>query len=317
MRALLCLILMLSLFACSNGKPGATGSEDRDGSDASMAASEASPATSGGPTEPLPQNAKGVYSLEVVPEEAYVGSTLDLKALGFDPPDSEVSWLLNGSPASTIAPDRFEVGELGAKKGDTVQAKARIGGGEIWSNEVVIRNSLPEITRAKLEPEVFKQGDSIRLEAEAEDADDDEVTISYEWTINGYPAGSGKGPDAAFKKGDSISVRATPFDGEQRGRAVVLKRKVGNQPPMITEHYDYSLEGEVYTYQVKAEDPDGDALTYSLKSAPDGMSIGAETGLVSWVLPLDFNGKAHFTVSVSDGQGAEAEQALTLTVNKE
>jgi hypothetical protein len=169
----------------------------------------------------------------------------------------------------------------------------------------------------KLEPEVFKPGDNIRLEAAAEDPDGDEVAILYEWTINGYPAGSGKGLDAPLKKGDSISVRATPFDGEEYGRAVVLERKVGNQPPMITEHYDYSLEGEVYSYQVKAEDPDGDALSYSLKSAPEGMSIGAETGLVSWVLPDEFNGKAHFTVSVSDGQGAEAEQALTLMISKE
>jgi hypothetical protein len=315
MRAFLCLIIMLSLFACSHGKPG--GTEDGDGSDASVAASDNSAAASTAPVEPRPESAMGKYSLEVVPEEAYVGSTLGLKALGFDPSDAGVSWLLNGRPASTLAPYSFEVAELGAKKGDTLQAKARIGGREIESNKVVIRNSLPEITRVKLEPEVFRQGDSIRLEAEAEDPDGDEVAISYEWTINGYPAGSGKGPEAPFKKGDSISVRATPFDGEEHGRAVVLERKVGNQPPMITEHYDYGLEGEVYTYQVKAEDPDGDALTYSLKSAPDGMSIGAETGLVSWVLPEDFNGKARFTVSVSDGQGAEAEQALTLTVNKE
>ena len=39
--------------------------------------------------------------------------------------------------------------------------------------------------------------------------------------------------------------------------------------------------GLTYTYDVRATDPDGDPLTYSLPVKPDGMTITAD-GLVTW-----------------------------------
>lgn len=301
--------MVVALLACSSGRQEEAGGVQAVKGDGGEVSRTSMP----GPLKGLSETG-GAYSLEVLPAEAYRSTTLGLKARGFDLPDAEVLWLLNGESASTIAPYSFEVGELGARKGDRVQAVASLMGEEIASNKVTIRNAPPEITRARLQPEVFREGEAIGLEVATEDVDGDDVTISYEWTVNGDPAGQGDELEVPLHRADEFSVRATPFDGEDHGRPVVLQRKVANQPPMITEHYDYTLEDEVYTYQVKAEDPDGDRLTYSLKSAPEGMSIEPETGLVRWALPEGFNGKASFTVSASDGHGAETEQALTLMV---
>jgi len=58
--------------------------------------------------------------------------------------------------------------------------------------------------------------------------------------------------------------------------------------------------GNTYTEQVIANDPNGDALTYSL-SGPAGMSIEENSGFITWTptSPVD---KATVVVSVSDGQ---------------
>ena len=46
---------------------------------------------------------------------------------------------------------------------------------------------------------------------------------------------------------------------------------------MIVDHKNFNFDGKIYTYQVKATDPDEDKLTYSLKSAPAGMTIDPKT----------------------------------------
>ena len=55
-----------------------------------------------------------------------------------------------------------------------------------------------------------------------------------------------------------------------------------NQPPEIVSSPRISTRsGKVYFYQLDAEDPDGDSLSYQLLDAPSGMEIN-ESGLLSW-----------------------------------
>ena len=68
----------------------------------------------------------------------------------------------------------------------------------------------------------------------------------------------------------------------------------------------------LFTYDAKASDADGDTLTYSLTSAPQGASINAQTGVVSWS-PTAV-GSYGFSIAVSDGKGASTTQAFTLAV---
>jgi hypothetical protein len=251
----------------------------------------------------------------VTPGEATLSSTLELKPGGFALEEAEVGWLLNGRDASTTRLYYFDIPELDVRKGDTVQARAVVDGREVLSNVVEVVNAAPELLSARLVPEVFGPGDALGIEVEAHDPDGDPVTVEYRWTVNGRPAGGGKTIGAELKRGDSFTVEATPFDGQERGQGISITRKILNLPPVITQHYDFTFDGKLYTYAVKAHDPDGDPLAFTLQSAPGGMSIDPVTGLVTWKVPADFLGTATFGVAASDGQGGRAEMTLRFALS--
>lgn len=195
-----------------------------------------------------------------------------------------------------------------------MQATATDKEKEVSSVMSASKNTLPEISRLKFMPEAFKPGDSLYLEVEAKDADGDPVSILYEWTKNNEPAGNTEKLAAQIKRGDRISVKVTPFDGKEYGRSAILQREILNMPPIIIEEKKHSLEKGLFTYQVRASDPDGDSLVYSIKTGPPGISIDPKTGLVQWKVPTDFKGKAPFTVSVSDGHNGEATLSLSISI---
>lgn len=253
--------------------------------------------------------------LEITPVDVTRNSTINVMPKGVNLQDAKIVWLVNGNSVSVVMPNQFKAAD--AKKGDRVQAKAIIKDREVFSNMVTIKNALPELTKVKLMPEVFKLGDNLYIEASGTDIDGDEVTILYEWTKNNEPAGKGRQLTVPIKRGDNISVKVTPFDGEAYGRPVVLQRDIRNMPPIIIEDKKHDFDGKVFTYQVKATDPDGDPLTFFLKSGPSGMTIDSNTGLIQWNVPQDFHGKAPFTVSVNDGHGGEVSYSLDVTIMSE
>ena len=94
---------------------------------------------------------------------------------------------------------------------------------------------------------------------------------------------------------------------------LVVKSATTNQAPHITSTpaaFDQVQIGSVYRYQILAEDPEGQVLTYQLLEAPEGMTISAE-GLVQWQ-PTSVQTVA-VKVSVSDGNQA-VTQAWSLAV---
>ncbi|MBK7003103.1 MAG: tandem-95 repeat protein [Rhodoferax sp.] len=68
----------------------------------------------------------------------------------------------------------------------------------------------------------------------------------------------------------------------------------------------------VFTYTAQARDADADALNYSLTQSPAGASIDSQTGVLNWSATTA--GNYNFTIRVSDGKGAVAEQSFTLNV---
>ncbi|MEM7390807.1 MAG: PKD domain-containing protein, partial [Verrucomicrobiota bacterium] len=89
-----------------------------------------------------------------------------------------------------------------------------------------------------------------------------------------------------------------------------------NQLPRITSiPRNGALLGEVYAYDVEAEDPDEDPLTFSLTEAPFGMTIDTNTGLITWS-PYT-TGTFPVEITVSDGRGGFAAQSYSLPVGTE
>ncbi len=74
------------------------------------------------------------------------------------------------------------------------------------------------------------------------------------------------------------------------------------------------LPSDMYIYNVKADDPDGDDLTYTLKNSPDGMTVDPATGVITWTPADSQTGIHNVSVEVSDGKDGTDIQHYTLRV---
>ncbi|WP_189356794.1 PKD domain-containing protein, partial [Arenibacter certesii] len=73
-----------------------------------------------------------------------------------------------------------------------------------------------------------------------------------------------------------------------------------NQAPVVTNPgVQNNVEGAVVSLQVTATDPDGDALTYSAVGLPSGLSINANTGLISGTIANGASTNSLYAVAVT------------------
>lgn len=293
------------LLSCSKEKPAEVGAQKpSEGAGSGVIGTSV-------PSAALP----GMYSLEITPSEADRNTALNLLPKGFFLNDAKIEWVVNGQVVNSPNPYVFRPSDI--RKGGKIQARAVVEGKVVLSNAVNVVNTPPEITKIRIMPEVFKPGDKLYVDVSGSDVDGDEVSITYEWSKNGEPAGTERQIAAAIKRGDKITIKLRAYDGEKYSIPVVMTREVLNLPPMITEKKDFIMKGNLFTYQFKAVDPDEDTLVYTLKSAPAGMTIDQKTGIIRWNMPEDFQGKISFAVSVSDGNGGEAKQDFVFETRPE
>lgn len=86
-----------------------------------------------------------------------------------------------------------------------------------------------------------------------------------------------------------------------------------NTPPLFTTPaLTHAAVGATYLYDADALDLDGDPVEFELGGGPEGMSVEAENGIVSWAFALP--GSHEVTLIARDGRGGEAQQRWTLTV---
>ena len=183
------------------------------------------------------------------------------------------------------------------------------------------KNTPPEIVSIKLSPKIIYQGTKIKAEVSGKDVDeDDEVAYSYEWRKNDTVLPDNIQPEIDtkdFKKGELITLFVTPFDGKDKGKTRFSRTiLIANRPPEITSLPSVAVSNGKYLYEVKANDPDGDALVYSLENAPLGMTIDSATGVIHWDIPVAADLKSVTTynirIVVSDGD-ATAFQGFSMT----
>jgi len=142
--------------------------------------------------------------------------------------------------------------------------------------------------------------------------DSDSIRYQCEWTRNGEPAGTGAGV-TGFKRGDKLSVKITPVDGETLGRAKTLTTEIKNSTPKIIELKNIAADEKHLSYQVVAKDADGDTLTYSLADGVKGMTIDGRSGVVQWSIdPAAPQADITVTVKVADGLGGEVTYPLRV-----
>ena len=194
------------------------------------------------------------------------------------------------------------------------QESPRLGLGSSVGNSKA-GNLPPKVISAEIQPAHVYLGDSLEVMVSTSDPNDDSVASLYTWEVNGEVVLAGE--ESTFSteglmKHDRVIVRVTPYDGEYEGVEYTARSvMISNRPPQITSSPAASVKDGIYSYQVVAEDLDGDPLEFELKQAPDGMTIDQDTGLMTWSVPEELE-SVRVRVAVTDGDGGEAFQEFTL-----
>lgn len=123
---------------------------------------------------------------------------------------------------------------------------------------------------------------------------------------------------AAFSQAGTYVLRLTANDGflTAADDVQITVAPATNRPPLFTSSpVTTAAVGRAYSYDADAIDPDaGDTLTFSLTTAPTGMSIDAATGLIQWTPTNAQAGANNVSVRVQDSGGLFASQDFTVQV---
>lgn len=273
-----------------------------------------------------PNSPPVITFLKILPEKPNFGSELNVMVQSQDPDHDPImyryQWMRNDE--EMIGEDRNTLKSGIFKKGDLIRVKVtpsdgKTGGKTLLSTPVKIFNSPPVIKEIRIEPKIAYANNDLKAFLKGDDADGDSINYIYRWEKNGVVLNEERSEfleRGKFKRGDSITVTVTPDDMESLGR----HRKsdsitIFNGSPIFLSLPPTSAEGTKYLYQVQANDPDNDSLTYTLKSGPKGMEIEKNTGLIQWGIQEEDKGrKQPVEIEVSDSEGAKSFQRYTLSI---
>ncbi len=246
-----------------------------------------------------PENAKTNTDISV-------NISLDMKDVTLK--DLEYSWYINDNVASN---DRLLSKAL-FKKGDKIQLKISLGDKMSYSNEISIRNSAPVTNFAK----IVKENSELYINGKFDDNDNDKVDINVNWYKDNKLVKNGKSI-ALNEIGNAKSLYAMiiPFDGYDSGEAYkTAEYSIVNASPMITSTPGMHLDGNAFTYNVIAEDPENDPITFSLVDPPEGANIDPSTGILTYIVPDNFKGDIIFKIKVDDNYGNSTMQQFSYTI---
>jgi hypothetical protein len=266
-----------------------------------------------------------ITSVTILPERPNRENDLSLVIQSQDADGDVVNyryqWIKNDVEIAGESSNVLKAGSFG--KGDMFQVRVIPSDGKgdgkpFLSNPVKILNAAPVVSEVWIEPQMPTIQNDLKVHEKSLDTDGDSIFFSYQWEKDGAPLDERKDTleRARFKKGDSISVTIVPDDREIMG---VSKKsapvKIANSPPTIISSPPTSIEGTKYLYQVRANDPDNDPITFLLKSGPKGMGIDPKSGSLQWQIHKEDKGTHSIEIEVSDNEGARSYQQYTLAID--
>lgn len=273
-----------------------------------------------------PNSPPVITSVTILPENLTRENDLGVTVQGKDPDQDPIHYLYQwikdddeifGENGNVLKKGTFNKGNLIRVR--VTPSDGKVEGKPFLSAPVRVLNSPPLLKEVRIEPRIASAGEDLRVVIKGVDPDGDFIYYNYRWEKNGVVlAEEGKEilERNRFKKGDSITVTVTPDDREITG---VSKKSdvvvISNSPPIIISSPPTSVEKSTYSYQVKADDPDNDPVTFVLKSGPKGMEIDKNTGLIRWEIRKEDKGAHQIEIEVSDNEGAKSTQRYLLTVD--
>lgn len=267
-----------------------------------------------------------IRSVTILPENPTREKDLAVIVQGEDPDQDPITYLYQWvKNDAEMVGEKMNVLKSGTfKKGDTILVKVipydgKAEGKPFLSNPVKVLNTPPIIQEVKVEPKIASASEDLKAVVKGFDPDGDFIYYNYQWEINAKVLPEERKEILErnrFKKGDSIAVTVTPDDRDVTGASKKSDTVViSNSPPIIVSSPPTSVEKSTYLYQVKANDPDNDPVTFVLKSGPKGMEIDKNTGLIRWEIRKEDKGTHQIEIEASDNDGARSTQRYVLTVD--
>ena len=266
-----------------------------------------------------------ITSVTILPERPTRENDLSLVIQSQDADGDLVNyryqWIKNDIEIAGESGNVLKAGSF--RKGDMFQVRVIPSDGKgdgkpFLSNPVKILNATPVVSEVWIEPQIPTIQNDLKVHEKSTDADGDSIFFSYQWEKNGAPLMDERKDmleRVRFKKGDSISVTIVPDDREIMGSPKKSEPvKISNSPPSIVSSPPTSIEGTKYLYQVKANDPDNDPVTFTLKSGPKGMTIDPRSGLLQWQIRKEDKGTHSIEIEISDNEGAKSYQQYSLAI---
>lgn len=258
--------------------------------------------------------------VRIFPSDPDLGSVLQAEITAENAGQGEVQyrylWRVNGKEIG----DRSILPLGGFRQGDLVEVEVtplnkESVGVPVRSSPVRIGNRPPKLTSLKLIPEAPTVGETVRVAAEAFDADGNSIQYRYQWYVNNQPVTGDQGEALdgnMFRSGDTIYVVVTPFDTSDGGARVSQPIRVVNQFPKISSLPSTEIKGGEYIYQVSAKDPDGDPLRFQLIEGPSGMTLDPVSGLLAWKPDTSLDKKVNVAIEVDDAKGGKDVQRFVM-----
>jgi RHS repeat-associated protein len=136
------------------------------------------------------------------------------------------------------------------------------------------------------------------------------MTITSAGLVTWSPAAAQLGPHAVeLRVSDGRGGVAT-----QNFTINVLPEGANEPPEIISTPPRAAVIGRTYQYDLRAEDPEGDPVVWTLESAPSGMSLDRLQGTLRWTPTAAQLGNRDVVARATDGQGGSALQTFTIAV---
>lgn len=266
-----------------------------------------------------------VRLVTIVPDPLTLAGPIAAHVAADDPDGNEVThrfqWIVNGAPVAGATGPELKPDFV--KRGDTVAVEVVASDGQADSapfrtNPVTVVNTPPILARVTIESDGPQGSNRLQAKVDAIDPDRDEIRYTYRWWRNDKQIKEGAEgilDTTGFGRKDVIGVEVIARDEEAVSPAVRATPIVlGNTPPQITSDPASLTNREQYDYTVQAKDVDGDPVTFTLETAPPGMTIDKSTGQITWKVMAGLTGTHRVKIMAEDGQGGTAWQEFEVTI---
>lgn len=248
------------------------------------------------------------------PPLAVAGSDWVYQAQAVDPDGDSLYFMIDQAPAGlTVDPQSglFRWQPNLAQLGEHEISVRVVDAYGAWSTQaftvkVQAANTAPIIVSTP--PTVGKVGAAWVYQAVAEDGEGDEIEFYLGPDCPSTMQIDSRTGLVAFTSAVEGEFLVELYVKDSRGAVsgqrftLAIKPEAINLPPEVTSTPGfYAAPGQEYVYQVLARDPNGDALAYSLRSAPEGMSIDA-AGRLTWTPTEAQAGEHRIEIAIFDGQ---------------